>query len=88
LGSAEIDTNGVHINLLDLMGSENQAGANVQLTIQKASLTTSENETVEVSGTALQTALSENISSAFVTTEALSDAWVLDLAPLVYPNAP
>ncbi|NDE05563.1 MAG: hypothetical protein EB003_13135, partial [Flavobacteriia bacterium] len=89
--NANIDADGLHIDLSDLMSSNNQIGASVQLTIQKASITPTgnfESEPTEVTGNDLKAALSEAISTSFETTSALSDAWILDLSPLVYPSAP
>ena len=75
----------------DLSALTSDTSDSIKLTIQKASITptgNSESEPTEVTGNALKAALSDAISTSFETTSGLSDAWVLDLAPLVYPSAP
>jgi len=75
----------------DLSALTSDTSDSIKLTIQKASITptgNSESEPTEVTGNALKAALSDAISTSFEMTSGLSDAWVLDLAPLVYPSAP
>jgi hypothetical protein len=87
--NADIINDVLQIDLSGLMSTENQVGASVQLTIQKASITsTGDGESgAMITGDALKVALSEVISSSFVSTSVASDMWLSDLAPLTYPSA-
>jgi hypothetical protein len=72
----------------DLSELTSDASDYIKLTIQKASTSTGDGESGPmITGDALKEALSEAISTSFVTTSVASDWWLSDLAPLTYPSA-